>query len=148
MNSVVHKSAAYITCGDWILVFSQPDSPGAGIQIPSGTVEAEEDPAVTVLREAEEETGLTDLRIEQFLGTRVYDMRPITGAEVDLHRHFFHLVYPGPIGRVKWRHWERAPSGGAVGPIEFELFWVQYPDGVPELTAGLGDLLGDLKLSE
>lgn len=34
-----YKVAAYITQANWLLVFSEPDYPAAGIQIPGGTVE-------------------------------------------------------------------------------------------------------------
>ena len=39
------------------------DAPEAGIQVPAGTVEADETPAAAALREAREETGLGDLRL-------------------------------------------------------------------------------------
>jgi 8-oxo-dGTP pyrophosphatase MutT (NUDIX family) len=41
------------------LIFSHPDYPEAGLQVPAGTLEPGEHPEAGVLREAYEETGLT-----------------------------------------------------------------------------------------
>jgi len=87
MNQIVHKVAAYITCNHRLHVFSHVDFPEAGIQVPAGTVGEGESFDEAVLREAYEETGLTDLTIESFLGTCVYNMLPVTGKHIDVHRH-------------------------------------------------------------
>jgi 8-oxo-dGTP diphosphatase len=144
MNQIVHKVAAYITCNHLLLVFIEPDFPEAGVQVPAGTVGEGEPLEDAVLREAYEETGLSNLKLESYLGTRVYDMRPITGDEVDIHRHYFHLSYSGPMGKNRWQHWEETPSGGETEPILFELYWVAFPDGIPELSGKLGDMLEKL----
>ena len=49
---------AYVTNGRRLLVFRQPESPEAGIQVRGGTVEAGERPKDAVMREAGEETGV------------------------------------------------------------------------------------------
>lgn len=138
---VVQKVAAYITHGKQLLVFSHVGDPRAGIQIPAGTVSEGEDLDKAVLREAFEETGLDDLRIESFLGTTVHDMRPIDGSPRQIHRHYFHLHKTGPVQAARWRHWEQDPSEGAQDPILFELFWVELPEEIPELAGGLGEML-------
>jgi 8-oxo-dGTP pyrophosphatase MutT (NUDIX family) len=70
MSEPVQKVTAFITResrgGTDLLLFKHPY---AGIQIPAGTAEDDETPAEAVLREAAEETGLTDLSIRQFLGS-------------------------------------------------------------------------------
>lgn len=144
MNKIVHKVAAYITCNQQLLVFIEPDFPEAGVQVPAGTVGEGEQLEDAVLREASEETGLTNLKIESYLGTHIYDMRPITGDEVDIHRHYYHLSYPGPISKNRWQNWEQTPSGGETEPILFELYWVDFPDDIPELSGRLGDMLEKL----
>ena len=144
MNKIVHKVAAYITWDHQLLVFSQPEFPEAGIQIPSGTVDEGENFDIAVLREAFEETGLSGLKIQSFLGTCVYDMRPITGEKVDVHRHYYHLMVSSPVERSRWQHWEKTPSEGSTVPILFELYWVDFPDDVPELSGELGDMLHEL----
>ena len=147
-NRIVHKVAAYITCSHKLLVFIQPDYPEAGVQVPGGTVGEGEPFDDAVLREAHEETGLSDLKIEAFLGTRIYDLRPITGDEVDIHRHDYHLSYPGPTTTDRWHNWEETPSGGEPAPILFELYWVDFPHGVPELSGKLGDMLEKVTIED
>ncbi|MFN8472934.1 MAG: NUDIX domain-containing protein [Anaerolineae bacterium] len=129
---IVGKVIAYITHRGRLLVFRQPAFPKAGIQVPAGTMEPGETPTNAVLREAEEETGLRNLRIVAFLGVVDMDLRR-WGGDVILRRHFFHLTLDGEALET-WRHWETSPSGGDVPEIEFELFWVDIPDGIPELA--------------
>jgi ADP-ribose pyrophosphatase YjhB (NUDIX family) len=68
MPAVKHKVLAYITHGDRLLVFSHPHAPEAGIQVPGGTNREGENPEEAIMREAREETGLKDLRLQAFLG--------------------------------------------------------------------------------
>ncbi len=136
----VEKVVAYITNHGRLLVFSQPGSPEAGIQVPAGTLKGQEDPEAAVLREAEEETGLSGFSLVARLGTRDYDLRGITGEDVLVRRHYFHLRYRGE-SPSSWSQMESDPSGGFEGPIIFRLFWVDYPEEVPDLSGRLGDLL-------
>ncbi len=69
MPSTLHKVTALITRqgenGPELLVFQHPS---AGIQLPAGTVEADEPIEAALLREVEEETGLSRVRIVGLLG--------------------------------------------------------------------------------
>ena len=136
---VVGKVLAYITHHGRLLVFRQPAFPGADIQVPAGTMEPGEAPAEAVLREVEEETGLANLRIVAFLGAVDMDLRR-WGRDVIHRRHFFHLALDGDTQET-WRHWETSPSEGDVPEIEFEFFWVDMPDGIPELAGEQAALL-------
>ena len=51
-----------------LLLFTQPDSNDAPIQIPGGTVEPDEPIETALWREVAEETGLTDLRMVRKVG--------------------------------------------------------------------------------
>jgi 8-oxo-dGTP pyrophosphatase MutT (NUDIX family) len=70
MVKIVEKVTAFITrptaAGPELLLFEHPN---AGTQIPAGTVEESEAPGEAVLREAEEETGLSPLVIQKYLGS-------------------------------------------------------------------------------
>jgi 8-oxo-dGTP diphosphatase len=140
---MIRKVVAYITQEDKLLVFSHPHHPEAGIQVPAGTVEEDESPREAVLREAREETGLDDLEIQSYLGVREHDLSAYGRSEVG-RQHFFHLVFRGEAP-ARWRHYEMHPSEGSAEPIEFELFWVKFPEGVPELAGGQGALLSKLR---
>jgi 8-oxo-dGTP pyrophosphatase MutT (NUDIX family) len=71
MPRILEKVTAFITSDDGrsLLLFQHPN---AGVQIPAGTVEADETPAEAVLREAAEETGLAiaSLSVRRYLGCR------------------------------------------------------------------------------
>lgn len=55
-----------------LLVFSQPLSPEAGIQVPAGTIGENETPEDAVQREAREETGLSRLTLVELLGRQEF----------------------------------------------------------------------------
>jgi 8-oxo-dGTP pyrophosphatase MutT (NUDIX family) len=132
MPALIHKVLAYITWGDKLLVFSHPDFPEAGIQVPAGTIEPDEEPEAAALREAFEETGLTGLALVAPLGERMRDVTPFGKDELH-HRYFFHLRYD-EMPPQTWRHWEEFPSDGSER-VAFDFFWAQLPDGVPPLIA-------------
>ena len=134
-----HKVFAYITHGDRLLVFSHPDSPEAGIQVPAGTLKDDERPEDGVMREALEETGLTKLTLVSFLGEVERDMSDFGLDEIH-HRRFYHLRCDGDPPDA-WRHFESDPSDGSAAPIAFEFFWAPMPDAIPDLIAGHGDML-------
>ncbi len=141
MKPIKKKAFAYITHELRLLVFSHPDFPEAGIQVPAGTVKAGERTEDAVMREAFEETGLKELALVAYLGEDTRDMEDFGRDEIH-HRFFYHIRYDGsPV--ALWRHDELDPSDGS-GPITFEFFWAQLPDSVPPLIADHGKLLPQL----
>ncbi len=134
----------YITHHNRLLVFDHPDSPEAGTQVPAGTLHYKEQPEIAALREAEEETGLTNLRLDGLLGERVLDLTPYGKPEI--HRRFFyHLICDDDEVQERWIHHESDPSQGKGNPIPFDLYWVDLnADTLPELSAEQGELLADL----
>ncbi len=130
-----NKVFAYITRGSHLLVFTHPDSPEAGTQVPGGTVEPGERVEDAALREAIEETGLAGLRLSSFLGEMRRDMSDFGLDEIH-HRYFFH-VWCDEEPPDSWRHGEFTPgdSSGRVDPIPFDFYWVNLTDGVPSLLA-------------
>lgn len=93
MPTLKRKVFAYITHSNHLLVFSHPYAPEAGIQVPAGTVEPDERPEEAVLREAFEETGLTDLTLVGALGEQARDMADFGRDEI--HHHYFYHVSCG-----------------------------------------------------
>jgi 8-oxo-dGTP pyrophosphatase MutT (NUDIX family) len=143
VKKIKHKVFAYITHGHHLLVFRHLYVPEAGIQVPAGTVETHERSEDAVLREASEETGLSDLTLDCFLGEQKRDMSDFGRDEIH-HRRFYHLRYDGHPAAT-WRHEESDPYEGLeVVPIIFEFFWVRLPNDVPPLIADHGLMLPQL----
>jgi 8-oxo-dGTP diphosphatase len=141
---MMEKVYAYITHEDRLLVFRHTHYPEAGIQVPGGTVEGQESPQEAVLREAGEETGLDNLKIFSYLGMHTFDLARIGDFGIQ-NRHFFQLRFQGDR-KDNWHHFEGSPSDGHPGPIEFEFFWVKYPEDVPELAGNQGVMLHKVKV--
>jgi 8-oxo-dGTP diphosphatase len=148
---ITRKGFAYVThrdaLGERLLIFSHPDAPEAGLQVPASTLEDGENPADGALREAREESGLACLEMAGFLGEQVRDMRDVGRHELH-HRYFFHVRCTG-LPPERWRNHEAYPSGQvAAGRVHdrplFELFWVRLPGGVPALTTDHDLYLGRL----
>ncbi|MBX3081873.1 MAG: NUDIX domain-containing protein [Anaerolineae bacterium] len=132
---IVRKAYAYVTRGNHLLIFRHPDFPDAGLQVPGGSINPDETSADAALREAYEETGLTQLRLGVFLGEQQRDLSDFGKAELH-HRYFYH-VWCEEDTPAKWQHHETDPSDDPIQrPIRFEFFWVALPDGVPPLIAG------------
>ncbi len=138
---VVEKVVAYITRDEHLLVFRHVGT-DAGIQVPAGTLEPGEAPDDGVVREAWKETGLDNLNIRRFLGSRDYDMSSYGLSELH-RRYYYHLECTGDAPSV-WRHFEGDPSGCPSERFEFELYWVMLPGQVPELAVAQGDFLAEL----
>ena len=136
------KVMAYITNGTRLLVFRQPDFPEAGIQVPGGSVSPDEPLDLAVIREAYEETGLENLRLEAFLGDTRHDFSPRGRFEIH-HRNYYHLTVSSDVQET-WHHHEADPSEGVHDRILFELFWADLPDGVPQLISDMDEMLPPL----
>jgi 8-oxo-dGTP pyrophosphatase MutT (NUDIX family) len=138
------RIVAYITWENRLLVFEHTEFPEAGIQVPAGRPEADKTLEEAVMREAQEETGLTDLRMVSRLGSRLFEFTEVAG-DIE-NRHFFHLEYLGDAPE-QWLHHEEQPSDGSPSPIEFRFFWVDLRFPL-ELAWGHCELLYDIKRYE
>ena len=108
----IQKVYAYITSPEGqLLVFEHVDFPEAGVQVPGGTVEVGESVDAAVMREAEEETGLSNLFMVKKLGITQRDMRSL-GLPGIHERHYYHLTHPTVAGS-EWIGYEETPSDGS-----------------------------------
>ncbi|MFD0567915.1 NUDIX domain-containing protein [Kitasatospora saccharophila] len=134
------KVVAYVVRDGRLLVFRHADNTyeEVGIQVPAGSVRPGEAPEDAVLREAREETGLTEFKIVSKLGTAEYDMAPYR-REIQ-QRHIYHLELTEPT-EERWMSQE--DHDGVGEPTRFECFWVPL-EVAHILQSGQGALLGRL----
>lgn len=127
-----------------LLVFDHQNVPEAGTQVPAGTLRYGELAETAALREAQEETGLTNLRVDGLLGERFVDLTPYGTPEIQ-RRFFYHLICEDATVEARWSHSETDPSDGSTEPIPFDLYWVDLKaEALPVLRAEQGDLLTEL----
>jgi putative (di)nucleoside polyphosphate hydrolase len=135
---LVRKAYAYITReanhASAVLVFRHRDYPEAGIQVPRGTVDSDEDPAATVVREVCEECGLCEARLIGLLARDV-EAQPDDPAR-SWERFFFHLV--APTTSDEWEH--TVIGEGEDNGLVFSFFWLPR-ERLGDLWPGFGDYL-------
>ena len=135
------KVVLYPTLQDRLLVFSEPDYPEAGIQVPGGTVQEGETAEEGARREFLEETGFPAPAVITALGRTTYVYEK-SGTRHEHARTFFHLPLDGTYPE-RWEWTEEMPDGGD-GPIRMAFFFMPLTT-VPELIGGLGAYLPNLR---
>lgn len=136
-----NKVVCYIVNSGHLLTFTHIGLPldEVGVQVPAGTIRAGERPQDAALREATEETGLTDLRVVRPLGERDYDISPYR-HEI-MRRHFFELTTDA-FPAEPWVAGEHDPEGGG-SEIAWLCRWLPF-EKAHVLSAGLSVMLGAL----
>jgi len=136
--SMTRKAYAYVTREvnepSAVLAFRHRDYPEAGTQVPRGTVDADEDPAATVVREVCEECGLCDARLIGLLA-RDIEAQPDDPGDY-WERSFFHLV--APDAPDEWEH--TVTGAGDDNGLVFSFFWLPR-ERLGDLWPGFGDYL-------
>ncbi|WP_054706544.1 NUDIX domain-containing protein [Bacillus sp. JCM 19041] len=132
---MTQKAYGYITRmnqGEKQLLVFQHSVKEAGIQIPKGTVETGESAYEAVIREMEEETGLTE-----FLSVKKVAEDCWKADDGSIHERFF---YEMQIDKTE-EEWTVSPTGGGEEEgITFSYFWIFSADEV-ELARGHGDYI-------
>ena len=132
--NIRHRAYAYVTNAHRLLLFTHPEAPEAGLQVPAGTVGPGEDPQDTVVREATEETGLVDLRLESFLIQDTRNMNDYGTNELQYRWVLSSLLGGHPEGNLASRRIRgRWDTGHSV-----RFFWAEIT-AIPKLVADYGD---------
>ena len=132
---IVRKAVAYITRKGRVLFFRAREAPTLGAELPGGTLVAGEDPVAGMLREAQEETGLSEFGVPRLLGVVNYD--PNDGKGEIHERHFFEL----PLLVDAPATWDRVVEEGN-GLFTFSFFWVDSTTVPKEVYPGHDVFLG------
>ncbi|WP_040984310.1 NUDIX hydrolase [Oceanobacillus jeddahense] len=114
-----------------VLVF-QHSNPEAGIQVPKGTVEAEEDTVNALIREMKEETGLEGLHAETLIAEDLWE-----NADGVIHHRFFYQINIA-YSLDEWVH--QPTGGGEETGLSFHYFWISSKNDI-ELVRGHADYL-------
>jgi 8-oxo-dGTP diphosphatase len=105
--------------------------------VPAGTVRAGEPVEEAVLREAVEETGLSGLTINRFLGRHRYDIAPYRDEVQD---RFVFQLDTSETPPSEWLHHELHDR--LQPPTAFRFYWLPLGDPeLDELVVGQGALL-------
>ena len=135
----VRKVVAYISRErdgkTQLLVFTHRDYPEAGLQVPAGTVQPNEDVESALRREIAEETGIEGFTVVHKLGVFLYD-NPNSGQMNE--RHVFHVLAPNAT-QDAW-DWLEAHAEDSPEGYVFCLHW-QDLDSPIDLAGNQGDYL-------
>lgn len=123
------------------------EHPEAGVQLPKGGLEEGEDPAVGVLREIEEETGVTGIVSLRSIGTWERHVGAGPSESGSAERHLWEVfLIDAPSGLPdEWFHsaWGSPEEDG----LRFRCHWVQIDEHTHEklhpLFAPVVEMLGD-----
>lgn len=116
-STYVQKACAYITrYNRELLVFESSEH--EGLQIPKGTIEADESPREAAFREIVEESGLSTVGPTAHLASDVWLRR--RSPLKHYVRHFYHTTVHEP--RDSFTH--RVTDGGGEHGLEFEYRWI------------------------
>lgn len=128
--SAIPKVSCFILhpLGGRLLVFTQPDFPDAGTQVPAGTIEPDEDPAVAAVREAEEETGFPGYTVLRLLDRQT--LSEIRHGERQIHDRWFFQLSPPEGLPDEWDHGEGHSADGDDW-IRFHFFWIDTAAPLP-----------------
>ena len=121
----VLKACPCVIVDDHILAFEHPV---AGYQIPKGTVEDDESIEAAVLRELEEESGISTGSIIDKIGALdwVIDAGTTTFKKSQRQEWHIYLVDPGEPLPARWEH--VAEGSEAENGLIFRYFWQPLED--------------------
>lgn len=140
-KKIIKKVIAYITRfnknNQELLVNIHKHYPEAGIQVPAGTVEDNEEVEKALFREIKEESGITKLILKKKIKQYIY----YDTIKNEYHeRHIFHLEVKDEI-KNNWIH--VVNSDGEDNGLVFYYYWISLKE-LQKLIANQDDCINDL----
>lgn len=128
-SSLIPKVSVFVIDDkDRLLVFEHLDFPGAGIQVPAGTIDPNEQPLAAALRELCEETGKQSFEITRLIARKhIYEVRQ--GRE-EIHDRWF---FQASLTQALPEEWVFGESL-AIGWIRFHFYWIDRATAEVSLT--------------
>ncbi len=121
-----------------ILIFRHADYPEAGVQVPAGTLEIGEERVAALLREVEEESGLTTFEKVRLIGTTTF----LAHSKQEIHqRHYYQLNFQGD-SPTQFEH--RVSGKGVDKNMLFVYEWIAI-DNLPKLAANQDEMLTNIQ---
>ena len=138
----VHKACACVISDGHLLVFKHPLS---GIQLPKGTIEQGEAPEEAVLRELEEESGITSGIVVSKIKESIYIFEGYevnSGEDQKQIWHLFHIAseYKPP---KTWVH--KATGSEAEEGLLFSYFWHHLDDQAGQIKGVYADVVTSIR---
>lgn len=152
----IRKVYGYITQESKLLVFKQKIYPYLLAEVPGGTVEPCESLEFAIIREINEETGLTQFKIVKYLGNNnLIKTNESNSKTWQIESHFFHIILYEHAPK-KWIHLEKDPHYigtrkrdleeiNTYGGFRYEFYWISI-NPKPRLQGNQGSFLQDLHL--
>lgn len=121
-----------------LLVFKHRDFPDAGIQVPAGSVEGDEEIEDAAIRETQEESGIS-INSPNFVGAYRW-FRQDTGELQERNVFHFHLTESDDV----WTHKVTGSVEDEDQDLIFNFYWIPINEGPNVLSAQQGIYLAEL----
>ena len=129
------KVYAYITKENHLFVSNPQDPPEVSKQVPTRVITSNENPKDAVMQLACEKTGLSHLKLDDFLG---YDKSEMT------HRYFFHILCESDVSNISIQ----TQTHGKNERVASDLCWMELDAVLLDLIADHGQTLNRLNLTK
>lgn len=140
---IVEKVVAYIVSSDSqkVLVFEHDKKwSEAGVQVPAGTVDANEEVESAALREAEEECGLRDLSIV----CKLDDYLMYRNTHTQFNRRHVYLMRSDSAEGKEWTH--SVQGDGVDKGMNFHFYWLPLKEARYKLAGSFGSSIDKLEI--
>lgn len=138
------KVVCYLVHGEHLLVFTHDDVDllHTGVQVPAGTVKADESTAAAAVRELVEEAGIS-AEVRAYLGSEEYDLHPVRDELATRHFYWLHAKAGADLHGLNEQNAGGENDAADGKKRDFTCFWIPISQA-HVLAAGFSAKLGAL----